>query len=509
VPDCDVLVIGAGPAGCGAARLLAAWGHRVIVVDRPADEARALAESIPPSARKVLGALGMLTAIEDAGFPPWQGTLVWWSPVTPDAEPRAESFPAGVTGYQVVRRVFDRTLRALAVESGATLVRGLARDVVVPGVGPAGPGRDTPHAVVAADGGTRTVSASFVLDCSGRAGVVARQGLRRAESSHHTVALVGVWRPHDDSAATRAAWPPGDTRTLVAAAADGWAWSVPTPAGTRYVTAMVDPKRTALARGRASREVYLEALAGIRPLQPLLRPATLERGPWGADAALYSADRFAGPGYLLVGDAGCFIDPLSSFGVKKALASGWLAAIVTHTALVRPALRDEALAFFERRERQVYASARAQAAAFAGEAAADSGHPFWLVRAGATDDPAFDDDVDAATLGRDREVVAAFEDLRRRPSVRFRTGTATRVGPRAAVRGREIVMDDHLFLPAWPGGVRYLRGVDLVSLVRLAPAHADVGDLIEAFAREHGPVALPDFLGALATLVAKGGLAYE
>ena len=67
-------------------------------------------------------------------------------------------------------------------------------------------------------------------------------------------------------------------------------------------------------------------------------------------------------------------------------------------------------------------------------------------------------------------------------------------------------MDDHLFLPSWPAGVRYLRGVDVVTLARLAPSHADVGDLVQAYTLANGHVALPDFLGALATLIAKGGL---
>jgi hypothetical protein len=116
--------------------------------------------------------------------------------------------------------------------------------------------------------------------------------------------------------------------------------------------------------------------------------------------------------------------------------------------------------------------------------------------------------VDAAGLARDADVLAAFEDLRSRDSVRFRTGDAATISERPAVRGREIVMEDHLFLPAWPNGLRYVRNIDLVALVRLAPAHQDVGDLIDAYTRDHGPVPLPDFLGALATLVAKGALVY-
>ena len=67
-------------------------------------------------------------------------------------------------------------------------------------------------------------------------------------------------------------------------------------------------------------------------------------------------------------------------------------------------------------------------------------------------------------------------------------------------------MEEHLFLPIWPAGERYLRGVDVVDLVHLAPAHADAGDLYADFARQHPGTPLPDFLGALAVLIAFGGL---
>ena len=503
----DVLIVGAGPAGSGAARLLAAWGHRVIVVDRPRKDDRTLAESIPPSTKKVLSALGMLTAIEDAGFLPWKGNAVWWSPGSDAGGPRVESFPPGVAGFQVVRRDFDARLRALAAESGATIESGLVREVAT----------DPPRARIEANGQTRDVTASIVLDCSGRAGVIARQGLRRLDESRHTVALVGVWRETRSGLFSvpvpygKESRPRFETETLVAAQTDGWAWSVPVAGGLRYITLMVDPQRTALARGVPAAEVYREALARVRAFEPLTSAGSLVEGPWGADASGYGAERYSGPGFLLVGDAGSFIDPLSSFGVKKALASAWLAAIVSHTALVRPAMKDAALAFFDRRERAIYSSARQQASAFARDAAAQSGHPFWTARADAPDkldalDPGAE--VDAASLAGDRAVLAAFQDLRTRASVHFRTGDRVEIRPRAAVRGREIVLEDHVFLPDWPDGVRYIRDVDLVSLVRLAPTYRDVGEIAEAYVREHGPVALPDLLGAVATLIAKGALAY-
>ena len=90
--------------------LLGAWGHRTLLIERPEADSRTMAESIPPSAQKVLAAIGVLTAIEDAGFLPWLGNIVWWG----QDEARAESFAPGQSGYLVARRAFDRRLRGLA-----------------------------------------------------------------------------------------------------------------------------------------------------------------------------------------------------------------------------------------------------------------------------------------------------------------------------------------------------------------------------------------------------------
>src|SRR4030095_3033716 len=83
----DVLIIGAGPAGAAAARLLSAWGHDVVVVDRATADAERLAESIPPSADKILRAIGALDAVRGGGFLPWRGNTVWWAGESAPVEP--------------------------------------------------------------------------------------------------------------------------------------------------------------------------------------------------------------------------------------------------------------------------------------------------------------------------------------------------------------------------------------------------------------------------------------
>ena len=502
----EVLVVGCGPAGAAAARLLAAWGHSVAVIDKPGGDAARLAESIPPSADKILRTIGAIDAVRAAGFISWRGNTVWWA----DQPGRVETFPNDAAGYQVLRRDFDRVLGTLAGTAGAQIKEARVTNVALAN----GFGDESVVSIDLASGATE-IRARIVIDASGRAGAVARTGLRLLDASRRTVAMAGTWRAPK--------WGiPDESHTLVASYAGGWAWSVPLHPGTleplnprtlepllRQFTVMVDPGRSELPRGTVARDVYLHELGKVAAFTDILKSAELADAPWGADASEYTASHYAGPGFLLAGDAGSAINPLSSVGVKKAMASGWLAAIAAHTALANPAMATAAFTFFDRRERAVASAAAQQAVTFAAAAATKTNHPFWLARSGSVDLAAGEMEPDVEALARDTAVLAAFADLRSRSVVRLTAGSTVRIEPRPAVRGREIVMDEHLVNESWPDGLRYLRGVDLVALVRHAPAHNNVGELFEAVRSSSPDLDLPNFLGALSVLLANGSLKHE
>jgi FAD-dependent halogenase len=458
----DVLVLGGGPAGSAAARLLALWGHDVRLVTPPTSASSpALAESLPPSCGKLFGLLGVEREIEEAGFIRSTGNTVWWG----EGEGRIESFASGERGWQVTTGVLASVLLESARAAGVLVQSARATIEQVSSAGE-----------------------SIVLDCTGRTGLMARaRGWRVYEPALKTVALVGVWR-HDTPLSV-----PDSTHTLIESYSDGWLWSVPAASDARYLAAMVDPRISSLD-GDAARDIYLNEVRKARRLAALTAQARFDAGPWGWDASMYSSSHYADDRVLLVGDAGSFIDPLSSAGVKKALASGWLAAVAAHTALIRPSMRQVAFDFFAAREREIYERFRSLTQRYLADAAGGHAHPFWTDREFPDQTPVED-------------ITSAFAHLRAAPELKVGVGEV-HVEDRPAISGCEVVVERRLVDRAHPEGVRYLHDVDVLALVELAPAHRDVGELFDAYVRRQAPVALPDFLRALATLLARGWLVW-
>lgn len=458
----EVLVLGGGPAGAAASRLLASWGHGVRLITRPATGSP-LAVSLPPSCAKLFDAIGVADAIERAGFIRSTGNTVWWG----SGDARVETFASGARGWQAEVGRLAETLLESAIAAGVRVERSTLS---------APPDFD----------------AAFVLDCTGRSGLIARSmEVRQYHEGPRTIALVGEWQ-------TSGQWAvPDDSHTVIESYADGWMWSVPTAPGARHVAAMVDPHRSELARDGSPRDVYLAEIDKTRVFRRLLDGATLSGGPRGWDASTYSASRYATDRWLLVGDAASFIDPLSSAGVKKALASAWLAAVVAHTCLTKPQMQSHALAFYDAREREIEQHHAAESRAFLAEAAREHGHAFWIERSA---DP-------GERGGRDADAIrTAFADLKAARDFRTKTGAAASIEARPFVQGNEIALGPHLVTRQDPAGVRYLHGVDMLTVLELAPTVSQVPDLYEAYVRHGGPVPLHDFLLALATAVARGWL---
>ena len=441
--------------------MLTQWGHDVLLITRP-PVSRGLAVSLPPSCAKLFDAVGVRDAIERAGFLRSTGNTVWWG----RGDGRVEHFEPGALGWQLDVDALGNVLLSEAIDAGVIVEHSTARDIP--------------------DG--------FVLDCTGRAGVISRaKKLRQFADEPRTVALVGVWW-HDGG------WPvPDDSHTLVESYGDGWMWSVPSAPGLRHIAAMVDPQRSDLARDSSSGDVYRAEIAKTHVFKGLTERASMIEGPRGFDASPYRATAYAGDRWLLVGDAGSFVDPLSSAGVKKALASAWLASVAVNTAAATPSMRGAAFDFFSQREMEIEEQLSRQSRHFLAGAATAHDRPFWDERSNERSEGQDDSD----------QVRAALHNLKARTLWQPRIGPAVSIEPRAMVRGNQIVLEPHLVAAGYPRGVRYVRGVDVVALVQLAPFILQVPDLYEGYVRKAGTVPLPDFLYVVAKAVARGWLVAE
>jgi hypothetical protein len=167
-------------------------------------------------------------------------------------------------------------------------------------------------------------------------------------------------------------------------------------------------------------------------------------------------------------------------------------------------MRDAAAALFADREKQMYDSFRSQASEFFQTVAEDHHHPFWTGRSHGDVPQSPTDAADA--LRDDDEVLAAFEALKAGASIQLHAESGVQMIDEPAIGDRRIIMQQRLATPALPTGLRFLRGVEVRHLIALAPNYEQVPDLFAAYNERYPAVPLPDFVGALSVLLAKGFL---
>ena len=478
----DAVIIGGGPAGATAAALLAEWGRSVVLVHHDPGQP-SLAESLPWSTRKLLRHLGQLDTADAAGFYPNHGNISRWAGKQARAATRGP-------GYHVSRRHFDRVLRDHARAKGASIVDGFVNRVDLSA---------TPRVECDGADSADAFEARFVLDCSGRAGVIARRGLRLSDAGYRTLAIAAEWNSPE--------WPAEErTHTFVDSYENGWAWSVPLSPTRRQCTVMIDAKLTAVSKARLQ-TLYRTELQKAVSIEARLAGARQVSTAWGCDATLYRSTRAADSNTLLVGDAASFIEPLSSAGVKKALASAWRAAVVVNTVIASPEMLDAASAFHDRRERHVYAQCVRRSAAFFKSASAVYADLFWSVRADdSADGSQADDGATDGAIIRDPAVQRLVDDVRAAGTLRLTVSPALAFDAAPVVEGNKIVLREAIAIAGLVEPMRFACGVNLPALVRIASTSPDVESLIQSYHSRIDPIDPRSLLVGLAFLMTKGAL---
>ncbi len=331
--SCDVVVIGGGPGGAATATLLADHGLRVILLERASFPREHVGESLLPASIPVLEQLGVMPQVEAAGFVTKRGaTLVWGKEPDPWSWYFADDPGQRPTSFQVVRAEFDKILLDNARAHGVD-VRENHQALDVDFAGERATGVRYLH-----DGRPGAIGSRFVVDASGQAALLSRKlKLQQWDNFFRNLAVYGYYRgaAHLD--------PPDDGNIFIESYAHGWFWKIPLHTGVTSVGVVVDKDVGQAGLREHGARGFLEAQIEQAPhVRRLLDGATLVGEPEVERDWSYTSSSFAGDGYVLVGDAACFLDPLFSSGVHLALGGATLAATYVRTALANPASRAQA-----------------------------------------------------------------------------------------------------------------------------------------------------------------------
>ena len=344
--ECDVAVVGGGPAGSSLAALLRQQGYRVTLLERERFPRPHVGESMLPGVLFALAKTGALERVEKAGFTKKYGATYIWGRGRDPWTIRFSEVPQDRTfTFQCDREVFDKLLLDHARDEGVDVREGhqVTRAHLTDG-------RVTGLSFTDEDGESGEVRARMCVDASGQWSVLGRQ-FRLREHNHDLrhVALFGHYHggPTTLPDVLDHMEPTDAGNVYVVAVDDGWLWHIPLAGGLRSIGLVTDPERIRGMSRTERRKYWQRQIESCDEYQELL-----EGGSWAGDFDIVSdwsfiCRRFHGPGYLLVGDAACFVDPILASGIALALQGVLRATKAIRTSLEAPDLNGLAMDWYQ------------------------------------------------------------------------------------------------------------------------------------------------------------------
>jgi flavin-dependent dehydrogenase len=348
----QVLVIGGGPAGSTAATFLAREGFDVTLVERDVFPRYHIGESLLPSCLEILELTGAREKIEAYGFQRKGGGYFAWGKDAWVLDFAPLRYPYS---FQVVRSQFDQLLLEHAKSQGVKVFEGTeVRSLSFDGDRPRSATWSVAPRFIEGVGGSETgeIFFDYLIDASGRAGVMAMhyQKDRHYHNAFQNVAMWGYW-----TGAGRMSFAP-EGAIANGAVPEGWLWGIPLHDGTMSVGLVLH--KTTFKEKRQQfdslEQIYLNAIDSCPLIADLVKPGKLVTNMRTEQDYSYIAGSLTGPGYFLIGDAACFIDPLLSTGVHLATHSAMLCAASVASILRGDVTEQQAMAFFEQSYRQTY-----------------------------------------------------------------------------------------------------------------------------------------------------------
>ena len=314
--DYDVIVVGCGPAGTVAATELARAGASVLTLERERFPRYRIGESLTVSGGDLIRDFELVRDMERLDFPLKTGVKVIGQSA------RSEFYvPVARPTWQVRRDAFDELLLHKAIEQGATHRWGSVKRILrdgqrVTGVGFVPDDADEQNVV--------EVTARIVIDASGHSALLSTQGVagpRTVDAFDRQIAMFTQF-----SGAIRDPGAMGNNTFIFYGSTHHWAWFIPLSSTLTSVGCVVPTSSYKEVGGEPS-DVMAWALQHINPdlhrrvegLEPT-EPVRVVRN------YSYRIDPFVGDGWLCVGDAHRFADPIFSYGVSFAMTGARAAA---------------------------------------------------------------------------------------------------------------------------------------------------------------------------------------
>ncbi|HWX48388.1 MAG TPA: NAD(P)/FAD-dependent oxidoreductase [Roseomonas sp.] len=313
----DVLVVGGGPAGSTAAAFLAKAGRNVVLLEKEAHPRFHIGESLLPRNLDIFERLGVLEQVRAIGVHKPGAEFISDRTGRCCAFPFAQALNRDRThAWQVKRAELDKILFDNAVACGAD-GRQLTKVVDIrPG------GTSTRATVLARNEAGETLEwrPRYVLDASGRdTFMAARMKVKDSNKYNNTAAIYA----HFKGAQRR----PGETEGYISInlAEDGWFWLIPLRGDVMSV-GFVGNQAAWKNRKGTPKEMFLERIATSPMVSARMVGAEMISEVFSTANYSYRARQGYGEGFLMIGDAYGFVDPMFSTGVLMAMTAGELGA---------------------------------------------------------------------------------------------------------------------------------------------------------------------------------------
>ena len=328
----DVAVIGTGPGGCVAATFLAMKGYRVVMMEREKFPRFHIGESLLPGSQEIWERLGIADEMQHSGHTfKYAGSFHIAPypdrPETISTTTWSFNFPRKMMNprqyaYHVERAVFDKQLQDNAVRKGVTLWENTAvQEVMFEGeraVGVKYKREDNPKS---------ELRVPFVIDASGRRCMVAKQlDCIEMDPEIKTSSVFSHFRGVQREPGYRQGFFNGYF------VENGWIWLIPLHNDVMSVGLVQNEPETD-SWSNDPEEVLRDAISRYKPIRDRFKDAVQVGRARSLKGLAYSTEKFCGDGWLSVGDANFFVDPLYSSGVQIAHTTAEKAADVVDTFL--------------------------------------------------------------------------------------------------------------------------------------------------------------------------------